>query len=49
MPDAMQSQKEKLNRVYVCTRCSGTFLFKSDVEDHREFLGHLETYEIPLN
>jgi len=48
MTDAMQSQKEKLDRVYVCTKCSGKFLFRSDVEGHREFFGHLETYEIPL-
>ena len=49
MADAMQRQKEKLNRVYVCTKCSGMFLFSSDVQDHREFFGHLETYEIPLS
>lgn len=31
---------EKLDRIYVCVKCRSVFLFKSDVEDHREMLGH---------
>jgi len=31
---------EKLDRIYVCIRCRSVFLFKSDVEDHREMSGH---------
>lgn len=31
---------ERLDRVYVCTKCNSVFLFKSDVEDHRAMLGH---------
>ena len=31
---------ERLDRIYVCTRCNSVFLFKSDVDDHREMAGH---------
>lgn len=46
---AVQSHKEKLDRVYVCTKCKASFLFRSDVEDHgRFFAGHIDTYEVTL-
>jgi len=44
----MKSPAEKLDRVYVCSRCSMSFLFRSDVEDHAESEGHREVYEVPL-
>jgi hypothetical protein len=31
---------EKLDRIYFCTVCKSVFLFKSDIEDHREMSGH---------
>ena len=33
-------EMEKLDRIYLCTQCKSVFLFKSDVEDHREISGH---------
>ncbi|MEM3095270.1 MAG: hypothetical protein QXX64_06500 [Nitrososphaera sp.] len=34
--------EERLDRIYVCSQCRSVFLFKSDVEDHREMSGHVE-------
>jgi hypothetical protein len=31
---------EKLDRIYLCAQCKAVFLFKSDVEDHKEMSGH---------
>ena len=33
-------EMEKLDRLYLCTECKSVFLFKSDVEDHKEMSGH---------
>lgn len=39
---------ERLDRIYVCTRCNEVFLFKSDVEDHREMSGHDDVKSEPF-
>jgi len=39
---------EKLDRIYFCTECKSVFLFKSDVEDHREMSGHDGMKEQPF-
>jgi hypothetical protein len=39
---------EKLDRIYVCTRCKSVFLFKSDIMDHREMSGHDDVKAMPL-
>jgi len=31
---------EALDRVYLCTTCGKSFLFRADKEDHTEMLGH---------
>ena len=33
---------ERLDRIYLCAQCNAVFLFKSDVQDHKEMLGHDE-------
>ena len=37
-----QHETENLDRVYLCTACCRSFLFRYDVEDHREQLGHVK-------
>jgi DNA-directed RNA polymerase subunit RPC12/RpoP len=44
----MKSSSEKLDRVYVCTRCSAAFLFRSDVEYHEQSAGHGQVCEVPF-
>jgi hypothetical protein len=39
---------ERLDRIYVCTKCNSVFLFKSDVDDHREMSGHDDLKTEPL-
>lgn len=39
---------EKLDRIYFCTECRTVFLFRSDVEDHREMSGHDDMKVRPL-
>ena len=39
---------ERLDRIYVCTQCKSTFLFKSDVVDHTETAGHGDVEAWPL-
>lgn len=39
---------EKLDRIYSCTQCKAVFLFKSDVGEHEETLGHGTMKELPL-
>jgi hypothetical protein len=45
----MNTIVEKLDRVYCCKRCSAVFLFKSDVDDHREMSGHGDVKEMPFS
>jgi hypothetical protein len=42
-------KREKLDKIYICMKCSMVFLFKSDVEDHQMFFQHEKMSEIPLN
>ena len=46
--NVMKSPAEKLDKIYVCSRCGMSFLFRSDVEGHGESEGHREVYEVPL-
>ena len=49
MFNTIKSQKEKLDKIYVCTTCNMVFLFRSDVEEHEVALQHGKMHEIPLN
>jgi DNA-directed RNA polymerase subunit RPC12/RpoP len=46
--NVMKDPVEKLDRVYVCTRCGAAFLFRSDVEHHEESAGHKQVCEVSL-
>ena len=39
---------ERLDRIYVCTKCNSVFLFRSDVEDHMEMSGHDDVKTAPF-
>jgi hypothetical protein len=39
---------EKLDRMYFCKECKSVFLFRSDVDDHREMSGHDSVSEQPF-
>jgi hypothetical protein len=39
---------ERLDRIYVCTKCKSVFLFKSDVVDHSEISGHNDVKTLPF-
>jgi hypothetical protein len=41
-------EMEKLDRLYLCSQCKSVFLFKSDVEDHKEMSGHDDVKTRPL-
>jgi hypothetical protein len=31
---------ERLDKLYVCNKCNASFLFKSDMIEHKEAMGH---------
>jgi len=39
---------EKLDRIYFCTICRTSFLFKSDIEEHKQMYGHSDISVIPF-
>jgi DNA-directed RNA polymerase subunit RPC12/RpoP len=41
-------EKGTIDRLYVCKKCNARFLFKSDVQEHREATGHNEVGEVSL-
>ena len=45
----MNTIVEKLDRVYCCGQCRAVFLFKSDVDDHKETSGHCDIKEVPFS
>jgi hypothetical protein len=40
--------RDDLNNVWVCTNCKASFMFSSDVDDHKEQTGHTEITQINL-
>lgn len=44
----MNAPVEKLDRVYICTKCGMAFLFRSDIDDHAASMDHGEVLEAPL-
>jgi hypothetical protein len=46
--NVMKNPAEKLDRVYVCSTCGMSFLFRSDMEDHSGLEGHRRMYEVTL-
>ena len=39
---------EKMDRIYLCAKCKPVFLFKSDVQDHKELSGHADMMVRPF-
>jgi hypothetical protein len=42
-------QSDDLNNVWVCTNCQASFMFLSDVADHKEQTGHTEISQVNLD
>jgi len=40
---------ERLDRIYCCGKCKSVFLFKADVDDHKEMSGHADMSVLPFS
>ena len=48
VPKCNEEPVEKLDKIYVCSKCGVVFLFRSDVEEHEESAGHRRVCKVPL-
>jgi hypothetical protein len=42
------AEKDVIDRIYVCSDCHQTFIYKRDVEDHKNTADHHDFREYPL-
>ena len=40
--------RDDLNMIWICSECRTSFIFHSDVDDHREKTGHLKIHKYDL-
>jgi len=41
-------QIDRLDKIYYCNDCKLVFLFRSDTEEHRSFVGHDDFTVLPF-
>jgi hypothetical protein len=46
--EALHPRKEIIDRIYVCIDCQQTFIYASEVEDHKENEGHENFRDFPI-